>query len=193
MSTTIYQTLENRNNKDEIEKHGPYFCSLRDKDGKLKSGNKTPWLGEGYYFWDTRIEDARWWGNTIYSRSGHIICKTTYDATSPLLYDLVGNIALHDEFLQTAKEIGSVLGTNKVSFCLVLQYLKEHSNFCDTYKAIRIAAAKEETKNTDIYFPKGIYLSAINRVQICFFDKVMLTDKFTVEECTHPLCAKNTI
>lgn len=26
--TKIYQTLEHRNNNEEIENHGPYFCSL---------------------------------------------------------------------------------------------------------------------------------------------------------------------
>lgn len=35
-STTIYQTLEYRNNNKEIEANGPYFCSLRDAQGKIK-------------------------------------------------------------------------------------------------------------------------------------------------------------
>ena len=48
--TKIYQTLEYRNNNKEIEEHGPYFCTLRDERGRIKTGAKTPWLGEGYYF-----------------------------------------------------------------------------------------------------------------------------------------------
>lgn len=57
--TDIYQTLEDRQNYDDVEEHGPYFCCARDANGIPKNGVKEPWLGEGYYFWDTRIADAR--------------------------------------------------------------------------------------------------------------------------------------
>lgn len=67
--TDIYQTLEDRNNDNEIETHGPYFCSLHDDKGQIKHGIKTPWLGEGYYFWDTRKEDAQWWGEITYNKN----------------------------------------------------------------------------------------------------------------------------
>ena len=40
-----YQTLENRNNPDQIEEQGPFLCN-----------RKSAWLGEGYYFWDSFIE-----------------------------------------------------------------------------------------------------------------------------------------
>ena len=64
--TDIYQTLEDRQNYEDVEEHGPYFCYARYANGNPKSGVKEPWLGEGYYFWDTRIADARWWGDTVY-------------------------------------------------------------------------------------------------------------------------------
>lgn len=63
---TIYQTLEDRGNYKEVEDHGPYFCAAHDENGQLKKGTKEPWLGEGYYFWDTRKTDAQWWGKVIY-------------------------------------------------------------------------------------------------------------------------------
>ncbi len=66
--TNIYQALENRNNDEFVEEHGPFFCSLVDTHGKVKNGVKEPWLGAGYYFWDSRIEDAKWWGATVYPR-----------------------------------------------------------------------------------------------------------------------------
>lgn len=52
--TDIYQTLEDKDNDEEIERHGPYFCSVYEIDGSPKKGSKEPWLGGGYYFWDTR-------------------------------------------------------------------------------------------------------------------------------------------
>src|SRR5574344_2178285 len=87
----IYQTLEERNNNDQVEKHGPYFCSLYDDSGRLKNGIKEPWLGEGYYFWDARINDAHWWGKTIYLREkkGYIVCHTQYDMHSHFLYKAI--------------------------------------------------------------------------------------------------------
>ena len=94
--TDIYQTLEDRQNYGEVEEHGPFFCYVRDDNGIPKSGVKEPWLGEGYYFWDTRITDAQWWGDTVYSQKGYIICHTTYDQHSPLLYDLVGDMKHFD-------------------------------------------------------------------------------------------------
>lgn len=102
-ATEIYQTLENRRNDEEVEKHGPYFCSERYANGIIKGGAKEPWLGEGYYFWDTRIADARWWGDTVYAQKGYIICKTTYDQHSPLLFDLVGDVRQFDEFIRCAE------------------------------------------------------------------------------------------
>lgn len=31
--TDIYQTLEDRQNYEEVEKHGPYFCCAQDANG----------------------------------------------------------------------------------------------------------------------------------------------------------------
>lgn len=39
MNRIIYQTVEDRENPDYVEQHGPFICT-----------NKNAWLGEGYYF-----------------------------------------------------------------------------------------------------------------------------------------------
>lgn len=65
---TIYQTLEDRGNYKEVEDHGPYFCAAHDENGQLKKGTKEPWLGEGYYFWDTRKTDANG-GERLYMKA----------------------------------------------------------------------------------------------------------------------------
>ena len=54
LEVKIYQTLEDRGNDEEIESHGPYKCLSHTGNGLLKKGVKEPWLGEGYYFWDTK-------------------------------------------------------------------------------------------------------------------------------------------
>ena len=40
--TDIYQTLEDRQNYDDVEEHGPYFCYARYANGIPKSGVKEP-------------------------------------------------------------------------------------------------------------------------------------------------------
>ena len=182
-STTIYQTLEYLNNNKEIESNGAYFCSLRDTQGYIKTGVKTPWLGEGYYFWDTRIEDAKWWGETAYKSKGkgYVVCKTVYDAHSPLLYDLLGDLEAFDEFIKMAEMIKSNSNKRKVSFEFILHHLKKLADF--RYKAVRAMAVPSYCKSTNICFPKdGLYLAQIRQVQICFFDKTLLQDPIKVIE-----------
>ena len=64
-----YQTLENRNNPDKIEEQGPFLCS-----------HKNAWLGKGYYFWDSFIENAHWWGQKgARYKNGYVICESTFE------------------------------------------------------------------------------------------------------------------
>lgn len=185
-NTVIYQTLEDRGNYQDIESHGPYICSLYDDYGKLKSGIKEPWLGEGYYFWDTRIDDAHWWGRYAYEQNmkGYVICQTFYDQHSPLLYDMVGSIDMFDDFMECAKIIKARNKVDRVSFCVVLEYMKQQEDF--NYKAIRVLPypkIKNQNQNIDVFFPGNkAYVKGIEKVQICFFDKTLLNQPFTIVE-----------
>ena len=178
----IYQTLEDRGNYEEIKAHGPYFCSIYDSNGKLKQGTKEPWLGEGYYFWDTRINDAHWWGKQIYRWAGYVICESQYDQNSGLLYDLLGKLDLFDDFIKCAHFIKQQRNIDKVSFPLVLEYLKTKTDF--PYKAIRVwpdpTLQGIDTKS-GIFFPgEKANLRSIEKVQICFFDSTLLSYPYTI-------------
>ena len=48
--TTIYQTLEDRDNTEEIQDHGPYFCSLKDENGNNKKVFVSHGLARGIIF-----------------------------------------------------------------------------------------------------------------------------------------------
>ncbi len=178
---TIYQTLEDRQNDDAVKRHGPYFCSIYKTDGKLKTGSTEPWLGEGYYFWDSRLDDAKWWGETIYTNygKGYIICSTSFDLHSPLLFDMVGDLSAFDDFIECAKYIKQKQQLSKISFSYVLAYLKELPDF--KYKAIRVWPSPKTLQSTLIKFPKNdISLKQLGKVQICFFDKTLLTQPFDI-------------
>ena len=177
----IYQTLENRGNDTDVENQGPFICRQYNEDGSLKQGIREPWLGEGYYFWGTRIDDARWWGNTIYRRKGYVICKTTYDQHSPFLYDLVGVAKLHDEFIECAEYIMKERQVKKITFSVVLAYLKKHT--CFNYKAIRVRPVPPRCRETDIVFPDaGMVVDRADKIQICFFNKDLLVKPFKIVE-----------
>lgn len=177
--TDIYQTLEERQNDRDVENNGPFFCSEKYPDGKLKRGIKEPWLGEGYYFWDTRIENAKWWGDTVYGRKGYIICHTVYDQHSPLLYDLVGDISQFDEFIKCANLIKEKHHIKTITFPMVLSLLKKTANF--DFKAIRVWPHPKYIENTIVKFPDNrIMLSKVDKIQICFFDKTLLTEPYHI-------------
>lgn len=109
--TEIFQTLEYRGNEQEVELHGPYFCSSYNDDGSMKCVERQPWLGDGYYFWDSRVQDARWWGETVYPKTGYMVCKSLYDQHSELLYDLLGVTKYFEEFVQCAQYIKKKKGS----------------------------------------------------------------------------------
>ena len=179
--TDIYQTLEDRQNDDDVEEHGPYFCCARNANGILKSGVKEPWLGEGYYFWDTRIADARWWGDTVYSKKGYIICHTTHDQHSPLLYDLVGDVKQFDDFVKCAELIKAERHEETVSFPVVLAYMRKIPNF--DYKAIRVWPHPQTFEKTAVRFPGDkLVLGKADKIQICFFDKTLLHNPYKIVE-----------
>lgn len=181
-TVSIYQTLEDRGNYDEVESHGPFFCSKTDKNGNHKSGAREPWLGEGYYFWDTFISDAHWWGNSIYSKKGrdYIICETTYDQHSPLLFDTVSDPSLLYELIDCAKIIQKKWNMNKVSVPLIMDYLRGREDF--KYKAIRVCPQPKRSRLIDrISFPGDMFvLGKIEKIQICFFDKTLLVNPFKI-------------
>ncbi len=170
----IYQTLDYCENYELIK--GPIFCSVRYTNGELKRGIKEPWLGEGFYFWDTRVEDAKWWGKTIY-KGNFIIYHTTYNQHSPLLYDMVGNVQQFDDFVNAATLLKKKFNSSRISFPMVLAYFKKDTKF--NYKAIRVWPSNQNLKKSGIHFPDNkIELVKFDKIQLCFFDKTLLTEPY---------------
>lgn len=180
----IFQTLEYRGNEDEVKKHGPYLCALTDAYGNRKTGIKEPWLGEGYYFGDTNIADARWWGENCYKNKGYIIGITKYDQHSPLLFDMVGNMSQLNDFFECAEYIRERGHKKKITFSYVFSILKKFANF--EYKAVRVwPYPLKNSFNEDYYikFPgKTAAIIKLTKIQICFFDTTLLTFPFDIAE-----------
>lgn len=166
MIRDIYQTLENRENADEVEKCGPFLCKRFNA-----------WLGAGYYFWESFIENAHWWGNT-YEKNGYFICKSKYNLDEKC-FNLVDNpehITYLKEIIKFLKKQG-LIEHDKTTISRVLNYIKDELSFLDNYQSIRVLGLKSKSKSTHYSYTlpflenKSSYIDLNPAIQICFFSK----------------------
>lgn len=162
----LYQTLEDRGNPDHIEANAPFHCNW-----------KNAWLGDGYYFWDTFIENAHWWGSTRYGTS-YVICRGICDFSSHNCFDLVGDTEHMQDFsavIDLLKERKKIDG--KTTVATVITFLKNKVGF--SFEAIRvygiqsISSYKSEYERYVHRLPfelnKVQYLDYKPAIQLCLF------------------------
>lgn len=161
-----YQTLDDNGNYDEVRQHGPYECCRNDA-----------WLGDGYYFWDTFIENAHWWGEKGY-KGKYIVCRAKYNLENDSCFDLVGNTSDLEDFRTICgkmKECGSF--GDDIIVADVIALLRKTPNF--NYKAVRAPStnAKNDNGEYSIRYKKGCNnrqrLDLIPLIQICLFNNEM--------------------
>lgn len=164
---SIFQTVADKGNSEELEEKGPIYCE------------DNPWLGKGYYFWDSLIENAEWWGKTHY-HGKYMIFSSSYDAHSDVLFDLVGNLK-HLQYLNKfAQGLREKLGLRSIKVATVIEFMKKENLF--PFLAIRAEGrnSKKVFGNINLYFDeKGAYYQPIlPKVQICLvvFDKFHIAD-----------------
>lgn len=158
----IYQTLEDRNNHDEIIKHGPYECL-----------NKNAWLGKGYYFWDRNIDLAHAWGRNSY-QGNYIICRAHFDDSK--VFDLVGNYQ-HIDILKNVIELVEEQGKN-CTVSIAIGYLRTQTDFNQKFSVIKAKDEKrpEEENQLQFVFGKTPYMNLAPRIQYCFFSSSSILD-----------------
>lgn len=169
----IFQTLENRDNPDLIERDGPFSCKWDNT-----------WLGEGYYYWDTFIQIAHWWGNIRYNNK-HIICQADCDFDTEKCFDLVGStehLCIFSDSLDKLK--GRGLLTNKTTVARVLHHMRKTLKIFH-YEAIRVYGIDSVSKHKNPEFSYRIifehnrfqYLDYKPAIQICIYNKYGLNLK----------------
>lgn len=163
MKIVLFQSLQNRNNNQYVEQNGPFKCT-----------NKKAWLGFGYYFWDTFIELAHWWGEV--SLANNYLVVRAEGHLDDSCFDLVGN----NSHLQVFKEICDSLRhenypIEQITVPNVIELLKKKDFF--SFKAIRAAAhnsirASISKKYRIKYISKSeAYLNLLPQNQICLLEK----------------------
>lgn len=163
MKVTLYQTIEDRNNPEEVENKGPF-----------PTRNKSAWLGYGHYFWDTHIKLAHQWGKTVYP-DNYVICKA-FANIDDTCWDLHGNGMHLVHFKEICDEIvgKKIARMDKLTVARVIEYLKKKNAFI--YTAIRANAVNSFTKGfkqVKIRFKSDgtAYMELYPLVQICIIEK----------------------
>ena len=155
---------------DELELNGPYKCTWRNS-----------WLGDGYYFWDTFIVNAHWWGNEVRKyRNGYIICQALCDFDEKRCFDLVGNtenLLLLNKSFEDLKKKGVIKSNATVK--RLLSYLISDIKVLEA-EAVRACGVRSKSEYSK-YTLKMIfehnnssYLDFSPPIQICFFKKTSL-------------------
>ncbi len=163
MSKNLYQTVEDRDNADEIEAHGPYL-------GNASSA----WLGQGYYFWDSAIELAHWWGRKRYPQKGYIICRSIIQ-NDDCIFDLYNNHEHRILFRDFINIVREEMGIFDVRVPEVIEYVRRHTDVFKNYKGIRALGTKSAGNafaNYRIKFVKSnvAYLDICPAIQYCITD-----------------------
>ncbi|MBQ9674623.1 MAG: hypothetical protein IJV42_01715 [Bacteroidaceae bacterium] len=170
---TLYQTLEDRGNIDYVEKHGPFLCKA-----------DSAWLGRGYYYWDTFLDYAKWWGEKLYPKQGYIICESKVDFHKVKVLDLEDpEVMMY--FKQTGEVLGKVYKDRTVFVSQVIEYLKKETSFDYQVIRVRVQGATKES-----YLPGHVmnfriehkaFLDLMPQIQVCILDKSLIgEDNFHV-------------
>lgn len=165
MPKTLYHTIR----KDRIVaasvKNAPYRCV------------NNAWLGEGYYFWDSFIDLAHWWGESHYG-GNYIITETGLAIKEDEVFDLVGNTDHIADFADYAEAMIQKKG-DEVTVPEVIEHMKRHTRLLESFKAIRadgrlsIARFSPYTNRLKFSLAKGHpqYLDLFPSIQYCLFEK----------------------
>jgi len=165
-----YQTLENRDNADVVDNNGPFLCN-----------KKFAWLGDGYYFWDSFIENAHWWGCKSYNNN-YFVCQAIYDFDESKCFNLIDNVE-HLQLFNNTKKILKEKGLyviNETTVSRIIEHLKNTLKIFK-YEAIRVYGVNSKSNKTPfsnrtIFDNKNntSYLDSLPAIQICFYSKTSL-------------------
>jgi hypothetical protein len=108
-TTRVHQTLDDKENADYVEKHGPFPAN---PDGGL-------YLGTGTYFWDDHLELAHWWGD-VHLDGKYMICEADLNVKKTMFCDLVGS----RQDMQHLKQMIDELNISHLRLGAIIEVLK---------------------------------------------------------------------
>lgn len=164
--------MEDRNNVDYVEAYGPFPGDIRDR-----------WLGKGYYFWDTFISSAHYWGKVSYGNKNYIIAKSDVSLSPEQVLNLQEPADLL-KFTSWRDIYAKTFPKSLVTIEKVLTHAEKIMGSSFPYIAIR-AQFHDSINNRnyqDRISPNGrAYLDLKPPIQICIKDRSIIgKDNFKV-------------
>jgi len=104
---TVHHTCKKEGGKEGVIKNFPFLSEYSPSEGN------TPFLGQGYYFWDFNLDYAKVWGKNHYNGNFYV-CESNIEIDHEIdgfLLDLAGNL-IHEE------------GTAGIDLCWIIDYLR---------------------------------------------------------------------
>lgn len=159
------------------------FLSKWPTDEETEIGVPAPFLGEGYYFWEDHLKQAKWWGNTFY-RDGYYILQADINTTDDNFLDLVGDRKSEGEFLlMIAKLVSHKDLKADTPLGAILEYLRKANILSPGMFPYLIVRAQDYTHldyGTKLLFNDLHHYTYLNRINLfCLFEKdeVILSGK----------------
>ena len=169
-SKVLYQTLKDKGNPEYVLENAPFPCNWDNT-----------WLGEGFYFWDTFVENAHWWGQVRHKKK-YIICQTICDFDTDNCFDLVGDTDHMTDFsnsIEFLKDQNIITITPETTVARILEFIKTKIGF--DYEAIRVYGIKSISEYKEEYqkyrfrlifeLSRPQFLDYKPAIQICIFEK----------------------
>lgn len=168
MMSKIFQTVL-KNPPRGVSYAVPIFSKRMTSNGTVKS---EPWLADGYYFWESSIENAKLWGKT-HCNNDYDIYFGEYDPHDPKCFNLVD-----DNECITLLESAYKLITrekNRKPKCLnqVFYFLRKDTSFKIKYEIVRVPADNGMCVGESIQFAEGskAFYFFNRQIQVCFWKK----------------------
>ena len=132
----------------------------------------------GYYFWDSCIENVHWWGcEGAKFTNGYFICEAFYDFDETVCFNLIDN-PQHFQLFNSTQKIMQEKGLyvpNQTTVARIIEYIKNTLKIFE-YEAIRVYGINSKSfnspySNRTIFEKKHYtkYLDSLPAIQICFY------------------------
>ena len=158
----LYQTVTDKGNPEHVNKIGPF---------KSKTSH---WLGEGYYFWDSLLDRAHWWGKT-HCHGQYMICQACAEVNDGAYLDLAGNMLQLKQFEKWFDVIRKMHNEHEVTVSFAIEKLRRDDNF--PFQAVRALSEKCGGDNRVNYVCyHDSYLNLSPPMQICIYSRDRVKD-----------------
>lgn len=140
MNTIGHHTCANRNGNTYILQNAPFPSEFN------KEANKIPFLGGGYYFWDTNPDAAHFWGKYHY-KENYSIFECVLNIEDDKFLDLVGSRKDMIQLRELIDKFSRKIGGENLSLGEILEYLKKLHNLDPNFFDVDAVRAIDSSKS----------------------------------------------